>query len=153
MGLDGYRTYRQKYEDNGEIVDDVIIRGTIQPDFKNHNTIQYWMLVPTAGTTPTNGVGEYIFNISSPLGSTLLSRTLHEITVKNPTTETVEVRFVRSYILVDETPAFNPAISASSDYEPVFIHAKGEAYFYCTAIDTDQGLTLEMRTGSQDNKG
>lgn len=152
MGLDGYRTYRQRYEDDGEILDTINVRGTFHPDFKNHNTIQYWMLTPTARITELNIDAQYVFNIVAPLGSTLLDRSLHEITIKNPTSKIMEVRFARTYLLIDETADFDPNASVNAEYESIFLGIGGEAYFYCTAVSDENGLVLKMRTGTHDNK-
>lgn len=149
MGLDGYRSYKQHYIDNGEELEspEKVLQGTVfQPNFRNHNTIQIWELVPKA----IGSGGAYL--IGPWQGDTLADRSLHEITVVNTTSEIIEVRFVRVYMLVDERIKFDPGTSASMDYEPIFIGPKGKAHYYTTGINIDNNITMQMRTGTQDDR-
>lgn len=153
MGLGGYRSFKQVYIDEGELVgDENVVKGEVSPDFRGRNSIQTWNMVKTGANSETSD-GKAIFNVRPPKVNSLLDRSAHEITVFNTSkSENIEVRFGRSYVLVDEDILFDPATTKMMEYEAVIIGPLGRAYFYAAAIVKDGAMKLHLRTGSQDDR-
>lgn len=152
MEIDGYRAYRQDYIDRGEEVGAIdIISGELAPDFKGHNTIQHWNIVPKFKENRDLS-DAYVFNILRPVAASLIPRSIHEITIKNVSAMPIELRFNRLYKLIDEDVEFDPATALNPDYESVILGPRGTAYYYATAISEKAITSLHMRTGTEDNK-
>jgi len=134
MGLNGYRTYRDTYQDDGEEILK-ILGETFRPDFHNRHTIQIWDV--------SNSSTVYI---DKWIGTTLKNRSLHEITIPNNSSIHKIITFANNYVLEDED-------TYTDNNKPYILIGAGEtAYFYCTAILVDGNLIFEMRTGSQDDR-
>lgn len=132
MELDGYRTFKQDFVDNGKEVLEILDGGTFNPDFANRNTMQIWDISSAADVV----IGRWI-------GTTLTERTLHEISIVNNSAATKKVAFTSSFLLTDE--------EFIDDFS-ITIGPRGTAYFYCTGVQESGNLIFTMRTGSQDNR-
>ena len=153
MGLDGYREFKRHYIDDGEIIENVDIRNRLSPDFRAHNTIQRWTLVPTENETGFSPTGEFLFHIDVQKMNSLVERSVHEITIKSPIVAPVVVRFHHTYITVDEELDFDETRTETKPYTDIMISSKGEAYFYATAVILKgRGLSMILRTGTKDDK-
>jgi len=131
MGLNKYRSYKDRLIDDGEDIM-VIVEKDFKPDFKNRHTIQLWDI--TSVEDPT---------VSKWIGSTLTDRTLHEITIVNNSNTEKILTFSTNYVLADEE--FVNGLDLK-------IGPQGTAYFYCTATMNRNNLVFNMRTGSQDDR-
>lgn len=131
MGLTGYRSFKDKYIDDGkenlEILD-----GEFSPDFFNRHTIQIWDISATDDA-----------EVVKWTGATLTARTSHEITIVNNSGVTKHISFDANYNLMDE------AFEGDAILE---IGAYGSAHFYATALIEGNNLIFSMRTGSQDDR-
>lgn len=131
MGLDGYRAYKESFEDRG--LDTIhLLDAAFTPDFRNRSTMQIWDV--------SNGS---IHVVNKWVGATLTVRTSHEIFIINNSESARDVEFTPSYILADE-PDPIPGL--------VVIGAGGSAHFYCTAIFKNNQLIFIMRIGTQDDR-
>lgn len=134
MGLNGYRNFRESYKDDGQEVLEVLPQE-FTPDFLSRNTIQVWDISNNSNT-----------KINKWTGSTLVNRTLHEITIVNNSNSDKEVNFSSNYYLSDESTV------DINDVPNVLVGPMGTAYFYCTALLVNGNLEFQMRTGSQDDR-
>jgi len=135
MGLDnGYKPYKDTYQDNGEEFTVKPAETPFSPDFRARNTIQKWDII----NSPAD------IDVAAWVGTTLISRSLHEITIVNNSGIKKTLTFGSSYDM--------PEFQGCTEGTKVEIGAGGTAYFIGTGIGVEENLKLALRTGSLDDR-
>ena len=135
MGLEnGYKSFKDIYQDNGEEITVIIPDTPYNPDFRARNTIQTWNV--------TNSPDQ--LSVEEWVGNTLVDRSLHELTIVNNSGINKRITFDAHYFFNDEDGCATGSI--------IEIGAGGTAYFIGTGNYREGNLVLVLSTGTQDDR-